>query len=99
MTAFATAVDRLIQQVVHWEQARWWTRPEPGPTRGDVVFGLVQALADAGADAERRPRRPVPRLSDITLADQLRVMADDLNLVGAGDDLTDQVETVRRKLG
>src|SRR5690242_5479984 len=99
MTTFATAVERLINQVGHWEQARWWSRTENGSTRGDVVFALVQRLADAGADAEGRPRRPVPRLSDISLTDQLRVMTDDLLAVGAGADLVDQVEATRAALG
>jgi hypothetical protein len=56
---------------------------EPGQvsapaTRGDRAFELVQTLADLGANAERRPRRPVPREHDMILPDQLRVLADDL---------------------
>jgi hypothetical protein len=70
---FRTAVDRLLNQVGHWEQSRW-----AAAGRADVVYALVQRLADLGADAEHRPRRPVPRLSDLLLPDQLRVMADDL---------------------
>jgi hypothetical protein len=38
----------------------------------------VQLLADHAADAEQRRHRPVPRLADTVLPDQLRVMADDL---------------------
>jgi hypothetical protein len=83
VTAFATSVDRLIHLVAHWEQARWWTRPagpagSVPPTRADLAYGLVQRLADLTADAESRPHRPVPRLGDVSLPDQLRVMADDL---------------------
>jgi hypothetical protein len=43
------------------------------------MFGLVQRLADLGADAEGRAHRPVPRLdNDLALVDQLRVMVLDL---------------------
>jgi hypothetical protein len=77
VTDFATAVDRLHNQVRHWEQGRWWSRKN-GATRGDLVFSLVQHLADLAADAEHQPRRPVPREHDMVLPDQLRVLADDL---------------------
>jgi hypothetical protein len=81
---FATSVDRLLNQVGHWEQSRWWTHLPPSvvgsalTTKGDRLYVLIQHLADLGADAERRPQRPVPRLTDLVLPDQLRVMADDL---------------------
>lgn len=43
------------------------------------MHALIQALADLTADAEGRPRRPVPRLpSDLHLPDQLQVIALDL---------------------
>ena len=109
MTAFATSVDRLINQVAHWEQGRWWSRPageiaagSVPPTRADLAYGLVQRLADLGADAEGRPHRPVPRLNDLVLADQLRVMADDLLAAGPTDALlklaADDVEAFRRTI-
>ncbi|WP_433374835.1 hypothetical protein ACQPZX_04770 [Actinoplanes sp. CA-142083] len=71
MTDFATAIDRLLNQVRHWEQPRWRSH-----ARG--AHELVQRLADLAADAEGRPRRPVPREHDMVLPDQIRVMADDL---------------------
>ena len=41
----------------------------------------TQVLADLGADAERRPRRAVPRLeSDLALPDQLAVVGFDIAL-------------------
>jgi hypothetical protein len=49
-----------------------------GPTRAEVVAAAVQRLADAGADAEGRPRRTVPLLSDVNLGDQLAVMVEDI---------------------
>ncbi|RZU52125.1 hypothetical protein EV385_3967 [Krasilnikovia cinnamomea] len=80
MTAqeFATNVDRLLNQVGHWEQGRWWVHTPLGPTKADLAYALVQSLADLAADAEGRPRRPVPRLTDPVLPDQLRVTSDDL---------------------
>ena len=79
MTDFAASVERLHNQVRHWEQGRWWSHsPGSTTTRGDLMFALVQRLADLGADAEHRPHRPVPREHDMVLPDQLRVLADDL---------------------
>jgi hypothetical protein len=76
---FETAVRRLLAQVGHWEAGRWHAPANAGGgTRGEVVFGLVQRLADDAADAEGRRRRPVPRLADPVLPDQLRVTTDDL---------------------
>jgi hypothetical protein len=97
VTKFATAVDRLINQVAHWEQPRWWSHPRGGrQTRGDVVHALVQRLADLGADVERRERRPVPRVGDMSLPDQLRVMADDLVRAQTPDEVLDRAaEEVR----
>ena len=67
--------DLLVGQIAHWSNARWRSR---GDAAGDAVLGLVQRLADAGADAEGRERRAVPRLADTTLADQVRVTVADL---------------------
>ena len=76
---FARAVQRLLDRTSHWTPARWAQRG-----RAESVHALVQLLADAGAEAEGRPARPVPRLaSDLALPDQLRVMAADLRAAGA----------------
>jgi hypothetical protein len=77
VTDFAAAVDRLHNQVRHWELGRWWARKN-GVTRGDLMYALVQQLADLAADAEHQPRRTVPREHDMVLPDQLRVLSDDL---------------------
>ncbi len=53
------------------------------PTRADVAAATVQRLADAGADAEGQPRRPVPLLAGVNPADQLTVMVEDI--LRAGD--------------
>lgn len=82
MPDLASSVDRLHTQVRHWEQPRW-SKPVPAGTKADLLYGLVQHLADLAADAEHRSRRPVPREHDMLLPDQLRVMADDLLAAGA----------------
>ena len=85
---FRVAVQRLLTQVGHWENPRWAATASSGAgPRGELVHGLVQRLADLGADAEHRPHREVPRQPDMVLPDQLRVMADDLLTAEAGDDL------------
>jgi hypothetical protein len=114
VSVFATSVDRLANRVGHWEQARWWSRPALAhsglsraagaalPTHGDLLYTLVQRLADLGADAEGRRRRPVPRLTDLVLPDQLRVMADDLGAAAPPEDVlelaADAVDALRRIL-
>jgi hypothetical protein len=91
VTDFATAADRLLNHVRHWEQPRWSTPAAAAAaasaladrqSRADRAFALVQFLADLAADAAQRPRRPVPREADMVLPDQIRVVADDLLAAG-----------------
>ncbi|WP_089156657.1 hypothetical protein [Micromonospora sp. NBS 11-29] len=74
------AVTLLVRQVGHWQQPRWSAPAEGGNvSRADLVHKLVQEIANLAADAAGEPRREVPRLpSDLTLPDQLRVVAADL---------------------
>jgi len=88
VTDFATAIDRLLNQVRHWEQPRW------RDGRSAQTHALIQRLADLAADAESRPRRPVPREPDLILPDQLRVMADDLIAVAPDRVLAEAAEAV-----
>ena len=80
----AVAADRLVDQVAHWTPGRWAATPtgtgQPdGATRAELMYGLVQMLADLVAEAENRPRLAVPRLdNDLSLPDQFRVMVHDL---------------------
>ena len=73
-------------------------------TRAALFHALVQSLADAAADAEGQPRRPVPRLgSDLALPDQLRVMVADLLAAGAPEATVAAaaaaIDTLSRDLG
>jgi hypothetical protein len=69
-----------VDQTSHWTPSRWAASGASGPgTRADLVFALVQDLADRAADAEGGPRRVVPRLPhDAALTDQVRLLAADL---------------------
>ncbi|MEV6343517.1 hypothetical protein [Actinoplanes sp. NPDC051851] len=107
MTDFVTAVERLLGQIGHWEERRWQgaatgAAPATGGSRADLVRGLVQRLADLGAAAERRAPRPVPRIHDLVLPDQLRVIADDLTAANPSGDVlraaTAAVDEVRAAL-
>jgi hypothetical protein len=90
--------ERLVGRTATWTPARWASScPDGEGTRADVVYALVQHLADVGADAEDRPRRPVPRLEhDVTLPDQLAVVATDLLAAGTPESLTEAADAVRR---
>jgi hypothetical protein len=69
----------LVERLRLWTPARFAAAgPPPFATRADVVHHLAQALADRAAELEGEPRRPLPRLDDLALPDQLAVTADDL---------------------
>jgi hypothetical protein len=69
----------LVQRLRLWTPARYAAAAPPFASRGDLVRHLAQALADRAAELEDLPRRLLPRLdTDLGLADQLAVTADDL---------------------
>jgi hypothetical protein len=84
LTEFELAVDRLVNRVSHWTPPRWAASTASGDgSRADVMYALVQRVADLAADAEGQPRRRVPRLDNaLALPDQLRVVARDLAATG-----------------
>jgi hypothetical protein len=98
---FSAAIERLLTRIHHWDEPRWRSAAADG-TRSQLVQGLVQRLADLGAEAEKRPARPVPHLHDLVLRDQLRVLADDILAADPDDDLleraTKAINEVRRNL-
>lgn len=98
-------VELFVRQVGHWMQPRWSApvsvADATGESRGDLVYRLVQEIADLAADAEGEPRRTVPRLdSDLALPDQLRVVAADLVAAGATEEVlataTAKITAIRR---
>jgi hypothetical protein len=54
-----------------------------GPTRAEAGHALAQALADAAADLRGEARRPVPRLADAAVGDQLAVCGHELAAAAA----------------
>ena len=79
----------LTQRLRLWTPARFAATADDGRgTRADLVHHLAQSLADRTAAVQGRPRRRLPRLdSDLGLADQLAVTADDLVRAGPPDAL------------
>jgi hypothetical protein len=82
----ASLARELLLRLRRWDSASWSVRAAlPGAvrrTRAEVAAAVLQRLADAGADAEAQPRRLVPLLADVNLADQLTVMVDDILRTG-----------------
>ncbi|MFI5843437.1 hypothetical protein ACIA8K_27390 [Catenuloplanes sp. NPDC051500] len=74
------ALERFVRQTGHWEAPRWALPLDGTPgTRADALHALITWVADAAADADGEPHRPVPRLPhDPALIDQLRVVTADL---------------------
>ena len=73
-------VDRLHSLV----SARLCRTDEQGSTPADRAHQVAQRLADLAADAVGRDRRPVPRLADHAVGDQVAVLGADV--LAEGDD-------------
>ena len=72
----------LVQRLRLWTPARYAAAAPPYGTRADLVRHLAQSLADLAAGLEGGPRRALPRLDDLAVADQLAVTADDVVRAG-----------------
>ena len=77
-----------MRRLRRWTAASWAVPATPAAdaapgSRAEVAAAAVQRIADLAAVAEGEPRRAVPRLADLVLADQLAVMTDDV--LRAGD--------------
>jgi hypothetical protein len=80
-----SAAAALARRLRRWSPASWSVevgRFTPARTRAEAVHRTVQRLADLAAAGEGRSRRPVPRLEDRVLPDQLAVMAHDVSDLG-----------------
>jgi hypothetical protein len=97
LTEFELAVDRLVNRVSHWTPPRWAASSASGDgSHADVMYALVQHVADLAADAEGQPRRRVPRPDNaLALPDQLRVLARDLAAAGSQEAIAEATELVR----
>ncbi|MBB2945547.1 hypothetical protein FB565_005280 [Actinoplanes lutulentus] len=88
MSDFAASIDRLLNQVRHWEERRWSLPAGAlGQTRAQVVHGLAKQLAALGAEAEKVPAHELPPVHDLVLPDQLRVLATDILAAGPPPEL------------
>lgn len=87
--------ELLLNRVGHWSAAQWAQQD-----RADRMYALVQRLADLSAEVEGRPAVPVPRLADVVLPDQLRVMVTDLRTAPTEHrtQATDAIATFRATL-
>ena len=70
-------VDELLRRLRARSVSSWSTE------RVAAARDAVQRLADLAADAEGQPRRAVPRLHPVAIADQLEVLAHDATTAGA----------------
>ena len=76
---WVTSTERELQRVVE----RWRQLPlDHALSRMPLVRQVVQRLADAVADVERRPHVVVPNLGPRVVMDQLTVMAYDATRAG-----------------
>jgi hypothetical protein len=84
LTDVRLAAERLANRVSHWTPSRWAASSASGAgSRADVMYALVQQVADLAAAASGQPHRRVPRLdNDLALPYQLRVVAGDLAATG-----------------
>jgi hypothetical protein len=77
----------VVNQVSHWTPARWGSR-------GDELHQVLQHIAG--------PEHSVPRLTDLALPDQLRVLVADLLESGPDQhklsEATDRLKTLRASL-
>lgn len=63
MNELRRLTDLIVNQVSHWSSARW------GP-RGDALYDIIARIAG--------PEHRLPRLDNVVLPDQLRVVVADL---------------------
>ncbi|TDE09139.1 hypothetical protein [Jiangella asiatica] len=68
--ALGRELERLVRELRRGDRAV--------ASVADAAHRLAQALADAAADARGDRRRPVPRLADHALADQVAVVGREL---------------------
>ncbi len=78
MERLEAQLGRTVDRLRTLGLARLAASFEPEPTRADAARGVAQALEDLTAGLESREPRPVPRLADAAVGDQLAVCGHDL---------------------
>ncbi len=76
--ALAAAVERLSDRLRSLSDVRLARPLPPHASRADAAHSLAQLLADSAARLEGGPERPVPRLHDLAVGDQVAVTGRDL---------------------
>ncbi len=84
----------IVRRLRVWSLASWQLGDRIATARR-----AVQRLADLAADADGRPRVPVPELPATALADQLVVLDADAAAAGAGEHATVIVGALAVDLG
>jgi hypothetical protein len=74
----AEQVGRLADRLRSLSDVRLRAALPGGGSRADAAHGLAQQLADAAAGLDGEPVRPVPRLDDLVVGDQVAVTGTDL---------------------
>ncbi len=74
----ADHVDRLADRLRSLSDVRLARPLPPYASRAEAAHALAQRLADAAARLEGLPVRPVPRLHDLAVGDQVAVTGHDL---------------------
>ncbi|HSK27649.1 MAG TPA: hypothetical protein VK894_12140 [Jiangellales bacterium] len=92
LSAEVTRVADRLRALGHARLARPIDAVAGTGSVADAAHAIAQDLADLAADAEGRPRRPVPRLADHAAGDQVAVTGHDL--VAVADRLPPQLLAV-----
>ncbi len=74
----AAQLGRLVDRLRSSSDVRLGGTVPGGGTRADAAHRLAQELADAAAGLVGDPLRPVPRLGDLAVGDQVAVTGADL---------------------
>jgi hypothetical protein len=74
----AEQVGRLADRLRSLSDVRLAAALPGGGSRADAAYRLAQELADAAAGLRAEPTRPVPRLDDLVVGDQVAVTGTDL---------------------
>ena len=74
----AEQVSRLADRLRSLSEVRLARALPPAGSRADAGHALAQRLADAAAALDGEPARPVPRLHDLAVGDQVAVTGTDL---------------------